>query len=166
MITTDQSQRLDWYVRKKTDASITITCLVGSSAFDLTGYVFIAEVFSFGNPTPILTMTEGAGITNGHATGVLVLALTDTQLNITGDDYFWILRTTAPDDTFWFNGQFTVNAALWDDATDSVVNLIVELGTQNVNAQISLSGGGLSNLDGGFPSNNYGATTGINGGTP
>src|SRR5258708_7567166 len=105
MITTDQSQRLDWYVRKKTDATITIICTLNSAAFDISSYTFVAEVFAYGNPTPILTPT----IVNGGVTGILTLSLTDTNLNIAADDYFWTLRTTAPNDNFWVNGQFTVN---------------------------------------------------------
>lgn len=136
MITSDQSQRLDWYVRKKTDASITITCTLNSAAFNLSAYTFIAEIFVFGNTTAILTPT----VTNGGASGILTFSLTDTQLDISPDAYFWIVRTTVPTDNFWFNGQFVVNGLLWDGATTSTASLVVSLGTQNVNLAVTLGG--------------------------
>lgn len=136
MITSDQSQRLDWYVRKKTDATITITCTLNSAAFNLSAYTFIAEIFVFGNNTAILTPT----VTNGGVSGILTFALTDTQLDISPDAYFWIVRTTAPTDNFWFNGQFVVNGLLWDGATTSTASLVVSLGTQNVNLAVTLGG--------------------------
>lgn len=141
-IQSDQSKRVNWYVRRKTDASISITCTLNNVAVDLSSYTFVCEVFPFGSSTAILTPT----VTNGGATGIVTLTLTDTQLSIIADDYFWILRTTAPSDNLWINGQFTVNSQLWDDATTSNVDLILNLGTQNINLTFALGIGGTGNV--------------------
>lgn len=139
-IYSDQSRQVNWVVRQNTDVSLTLTVTNNAAAFDISSYTFIAEMFTIGNPTAILTLTQGAGITNGGATGILTLALTNTQLNITADQYFWRLRTTAPTDYMWFNGVFDVNNYLWDGNANSSATIDITIGDTNIDLALTLAG--------------------------
>lgn len=142
IITSDQSKRVDWYVRRKTPASLTINVTDGVNPVNITGWTFVAEVFQFGGSTAILTPTVAI---NGP-TGQITLSLTDVNLTIPGDDYFWVLRRAAPTADFWLNGSFVVNSQLWDDATTSTVDLTLNLGNQVLNLTVSIQGYDLSAL--------------------
>lgn len=137
-IESDKSRQLKWVVREDTDVSLTITVTLSGSPFNLSSYTFVAEVFKIGGTTPILSLTQGSGITNNGAAGTLVLALTDTQLNITPNEYYWRLRTTAPTDNVWFNGVFQVNGYLYDSSEDNSVSVALTIGGDNVAVTLTL----------------------------
>ena len=138
-IYSDQSRQLDWYVREKTDATLTINITENSVAFNISSYTFIAEIFAVGGATPILSLTQGSGITNGGASGALTLALTDTQLTITPDQYFWKLRTTAPSDYLWLNGKFIVNGYVWDGDESSTATIALTVGNNTISLDLTLA---------------------------
>lgn len=141
-LTSDLSQQVNWVVREKTDSSLTLNVTLSSAAYDISSYVFIAEFYKVGSTTPFLSLTQGAGITNNGATGVLTIALTDTQLTITPDQYFWKLKTTSPTDNLWFNGSFTVNGYLWDGSNTSTTSVALTIGTTSVTVALTLAGTG------------------------
>lgn len=138
-IYSDQSRRVDWTVREKTDATLTITVTQNSSAFDLTSYTFIAEFFKIGATTPFLSLTQGSGVTNGTTTGIITLALTDTQLTINPDQYFWKLRTTSPTDYLWFNGQFVVNGYVWDGGSNYSTSVALTVAANNIDLSLVMA---------------------------
>ena len=137
----DQSRQVNWTVREDTDATMTITCTQNSVAYDTTSYTFIAEIYKVGATSALITLTQGSGITNGGATGIITLSLTDTQLNLTPGEYWWRLRTTAPTDNYWFNGKFVVNGYVWDGSTNSEVSVALTIGATNISLAITIAGG-------------------------
>lgn len=141
-IYSDQSRRVDWTVREITDATLTITVTDGGAAYNTSSTTFIAEVFKIGSTTALLTLSQGSGITNGGATGIITLSLTDTQLTLTPNEYFWKLRTTAPTDYLWLNGKFTVNGYTWDGGTDSTATIALTVGNNTISLELITSGGG------------------------
>lgn len=139
-IYSDQSRQVNWVVRQNTDVTLTLTVTESAVAYDLSSSTFIAEVFKIGNETAILTLTQGSGITNGGVTGILTLSLTNTQLNITADQYWWRLRTTAPTDYVWFNGVFDVNNYLWDGNANASASIALTIGNTNVDLALTVGG--------------------------
>lgn len=139
-IYSDQSRNVNWTVREKTDATLTVNVTLSDVAYNISSYTFIAEFFKIGTTSPFLTLTTGSGITNGGATGILTIALTDTQLTITPDQYFWKLRTTAPTDNLWFNGEFYVNGYVWDGGSDSTVTVALTIGNTTISLELIISG--------------------------
>jgi hypothetical protein len=141
-ISTDQSKNVNWRVREKTDNTLTINVTLAAVAYDISPFTFIADIFLVGSSTPFLSLTQGSGITNGGATGILTLSLTDTQLTISPDQYFWKLRTTSPTDTIWLNGQFIVNGYIWDGSTSSSLSIAISLGDNTLSLALTLGGAG------------------------
>lgn len=143
-IYSDQSQPVKWVVREKTDVSLTLTVTLSAAAYDLTSYTFVAEFFKVGNPTAFLTLTQGAGITNGGAAGTIILVLTDTQLTISPDQYFWRLKTTAPSDNVWFNGVFDVKGYISDVPGSSSATIPLTLGGDSLSVALTVASSGVS----------------------
>lgn len=140
-IYSDQSRQVNWNVREDTDASLTLTVTLASVAYNLSSYTFIAEFFKVSDRvTPFLTLNQGSGITNGGASGIITISLTDTQLNLDPNEYFWKLRTTAPTDNLWLNGKFVVNGYLWDGSTDSSANILLTIGGDNLSIALTIAG--------------------------
>lgn len=133
-LVTDISVYQPWIARKNADQSVTITFVDSNgAAFSLTPYTFIAELWRMGASSAFLTMTS----VNGGTSGVLALSLTNSQLNIApSKDYFWVLRTTAPTDSVWFTGPFTLNAATWNGSPTSSISQTVSL-SHNITATIT-----------------------------
>jgi hypothetical protein len=143
-IYSDQSRQANWFVRKKTDVTLSITVTQSSVAYDLSTTTFIAEFFQVNGIVPFLTLTQGSGITNGGATGIVTLALTDTQLDLIPNQYFWKLRTTAPTDYLWLNGVFQVNDYVWDGDGNSSATIDLTVGNNNIDLALTLAGGSLT----------------------
>lgn len=116
MIVSDQSRQVDWYVRKGSDVSLTITVTENNAPFDLDAFEFILEVFKVGSTTPEITLNELDGLTNNGPLGTLEVEILNVNLN--SDQYYWTLKTT--NDYLWLNGKFIVNDYLFDgDGNDS-----------------------------------------------
>lgn len=137
-IKSDLSQQVNWVVREKTDCSLSLAITLSSVAYDIATYTFIAEFYKVGVATPFLSVNP----TNGGATGILTINLTDTQLTIIPDQYFWKLKTTAPTDNLWFQGVFTVNGYIWDGASNSTTTVALTIGVTTLNVSLSIISGG------------------------
>jgi hypothetical protein len=139
----DQSRQVNWNVRKTDAVSLTLTITQSSVAFDISTYVFIAEFYKVGNLTPIITLTQGSGITNAGATGILTIALTGTQTTLSAGQYFWKLRTTSPTNNTWLNGTFIVNDYTFDSsATNYSATIALNTSGNNVNVALVIAGSG------------------------
>lgn len=158
-IVTDISQPLPWVARKAAPAQLTINCLQNGSVFNLSGYNFTAELWRVGGTSPVVSLTQGSGITNGGAAGTIVINYTQLQLDIAADSYRWYLKAVHPD-TFryqWLNGPFTLNGELYSGSSDQSVDLTINLGTITLDLSITLSGA----LSGWNDRGNFDASVGV-----
>lgn len=136
-IVTDISVYTPWVARKNAAASITITCVANSAAYNLSSRTFVAEVWRFGASSAFLTAT----VNNGGVTGIITISFTAAQLNIAASkDYFWVLRES--NGTVWFNGLFVLNSATWNGTPTTTITQTITLGGINISAAITLGGGG------------------------
>lgn len=128
----DISKQIDWYIRKKTDITLTLT-FTATGAYDLSSYTISSTVRNLSGTT-MLTPS----LVNGGATGIITLSITDTQSNIPQDEYFWSLSITDPDQYMLINGRFIVNDFTWDsEQTNSTNSVIVDIGGTNVTISAS-----------------------------
>lgn len=139
-IYSDQSQPVKWVVRESTDVSLTLTVTLSSAAYNLSTYTFVAEFFKVGSSTAFLTLTQGSGITNGGAAGTIILAITDTQLTVDPNQYFWRLKTTAPTDNVWFNGVFDVQGYISDVPSSSSATVALTIGGDTLSVALTIAG--------------------------
>ena len=109
----DRSQQVNWYVRKNTDVTLTLT-FTSSGAYDIAALTFLPRVYNLSGIT-ILTPSQ----VNGGANGILTLSLTNTQTNITADEYWWRLDITDPYDYAIINGTFQINDFVWDSGNEN-----------------------------------------------
>jgi hypothetical protein len=120
----DRSSRLDWVIRRAQDVELLLTFTSGGSAYDTTNATITAEIKR--GTTVVLTPT----IVNGGVTGLVNLQLTNTQTDITGDQYFWSIKIQNPAgfDMMMINGIFHINEFLWDSENinqDSTVQITI-----------------------------------------
>lgn len=122
------------------DHSFTITVTEGGLPYDLSAEDFIAELFKPGSTVPVLTLTEGAGITNNGATGILNVDYTHEQLSsIPPATYFWKFRSEGANYMEWLNAQFNLTDGRFDDdQAGNDVALEINLGDNNINLDITL----------------------------
>jgi hypothetical protein len=104
----DKSRQVNWFVRRNTDAVITLT-FTASGIYDTSGLTLTCGVYKT-NGQLVFSPT----ISNGGANGVVTLTITNTQSNIVPDEYFWKLSTSTPSDLLLLQGIFTINDSLWD----------------------------------------------------
>ncbi len=133
-LTSDLSQQVNWTVREKTDCSLTLNCLVSGVAHDTSAFTFVAEFYKVGATSPFLSINP----TNGGVTGVITIPVTDTQLTITPEQYWWKLKTTAPTDNLWFQGIWKVNGYLWDGASSSSASVSLTIGDTTIDVELTL----------------------------
>ena len=127
----DRSQQVNWTVRQGTDVTLTCT-FTSSGAYDLSSYTIAATVSDLKGNT-VLSPT----VSNGGANGILTLTLTNTQTNLTGNQYFWNLSITDPVDFCLINGIFEVNDFVWDsENTNNTGTITVDISGTTVTISI------------------------------
>lgn len=105
----DKGKQLDWTVRRSTDITLTLTfASYNTSVLTLTSFVYSGDNVVI---TPV--------IANGGITGIVTLALTNTQTNVEENEYFWVLKTSTPVDQVLFQGIFKVNDFTFDSENDN-----------------------------------------------
>jgi len=140
-ITTDRSKQVIWNARKANDQSITLLFQESSVDFDITNYTFTLGIYRQVDSTAIITLTQGSGLTNGGVNGELLVTFTDTQLDITPDEYFLRLSYVHSGNNYLLlNGKFIVNNGYWDGAVTTSTTITVSLATTEVTMNVSLPG--------------------------
>lgn len=107
---------------------------------DLTTYVFTLDIYSNSNTlgTPKLSLTEGAGITNNGASGVLNILLTKAQAEaLKGNDFFYVLKYTVDGTT-----QRKYQGALTLQTGNNPASSLFE-----TSAEVMLGGTGVVDID-------------------
>lgn len=99
-IITDLSVQKEWVARRGSDNHFTIT-FTNSGAFNISGYVFVLNIRKIGANTQELQLTEGNGLTNNGATGILNVLLSeeDTE-DLLAQSYFYSLEYTVGGNTY------------------------------------------------------------------
>lgn len=127
----DRSQQVNWTIRQSTDVTLTLT-FTSSGAYNIAALTFVATVSDLKDNT-VLTPT----VTNGGATGILTLGLTNSQTNITGNQYYWDLNITSPYNYTLINGIFEVNDFVWDsENTNNTGSISVDINGTTVTISI------------------------------
>jgi hypothetical protein len=143
-IVTDLSVNNQWNLRQGDDNSFTITFVDSvPAAFDTSNYVFTMRITAFNSKaTPIITLTEGAGITNGGATGILTFTLTAAQTASFVNSYYYEIDCVFPDTTnhVLFQGKAVISEYEYTGAVSTALTATVNLSGSNVTATITLSG--------------------------
>jgi len=132
MESSDKSKQVDWYVRKNTDVSITIT-FTASGVYNTSVLTLACGVYRGTN------LVFSPTIVNGGVTGIVTLSATNTQTGIVEDEYFWRLSTSAPLDMVILQGTFKINDYLWDGGENASGAVIVDINGTNVTLTIAIA---------------------------
>lgn len=151
IVSTDQSRNVKMVFRKGEGRPITFQFLVGRHDHDISELEFLFQVFEIDGTIPIFELTEGDGLTNEGATGVLLLDPNDDDVDIDEKSYEYKLKITSPYTKTLFNSLFVVNnsppqAFMGSDSA----TIELSLGDSIVEVNVTLAEGGstdLSNLD-------------------
>lgn len=91
MVNTDLSINTKWIARRHSENLFTLT-FTTVGAFNIAGYTFTLTIRRIGADSSELQLTQGEGITNGGASGILTVDLSeDNSDSLNGDDFFYEL---------------------------------------------------------------------------
>lgn len=140
-IVTDYGVNYNWKGYKNGHNSFTITFTSGGAAFDLSSYAFTLSIRVPGSPANKLQLTEGSGVTNGGATGILSIALTQTQASTTlpRSDYFYELTFVKDSLTYRvIQGMLTLSSETNPASTATSISADITLAGTDVNVAITI----------------------------
>lgn len=114
--------------------------------FDISDYVFSFHLREFGDATMtnILTLTEGAGLTNDGASGDLDALITANQTaSLNPETYFWIMLVVDPDTRTMgvFNGSFKLVSETYDGDITTTVDGTINLAGNTISVTVNFPGG-------------------------
>ena len=126
-IVTDLAVKTSWNVASGFKNTFTITVTEGGSAYSLASRTFSLQIRKIGSETNFVNLTEGSGITNGGATGILTIVLTAAQSATLGNEnYLWQL-TCITDETRWLSGTVEATTGVYDGDTATALSASVSL---------------------------------------
>lgn len=126
IINTDLGKDLEWKAYRYGYNEVKFLLTQNGSPFDITDYEFELVFREPGKSVEVLKLDEDGGITNGGATGVLTVSLTDSSISsdLKKDRYFFELRYIKDDKQFRF--------------TQGYIELQKERNKANTNAEVSM----------------------------
>lgn len=141
MINTDLGRRQEWRAVKGFDNQFTLTFLNNGVAFDTSNYVFAVSIRKIGDSENVVELTEGDGVTNGGASGIVTILLNETDSNIVAKGYFYEIT--------YVNGSFTnrllqgtLNLVSQENQDNTNQSLTLNVSLSGTNVQLSLTLGG------------------------
>lgn len=143
-IVTDISVNKNWQARKGYHNPFTFTFTNNASAFNISGYTFSLQVRRFGSTTNLINLTQGSGLTNGGATGVLTGQINAAATSsMSANEYYWQLTVVQPDTYSYvlFNGTFVLHDETYTGSLTSAVSVAVNLTGSDVDVTVTLVGG-------------------------
>jgi hypothetical protein len=168
-IVTHLGQDYNWVGFKNGYNTFTATFTSSGSAFNISTYTFTVNIRRHGQSAALLTLTEGSGITNGGATGILTIALTQAQAStiLPGDFYYYEILYTKDAKVYSFlQGGLTLSSeSNPGDTTTSLAITSINLAGTTVSAAVTLAGDEVVNIDGGTSDSIYTGITALDGGT-
>jgi len=140
MINTYISVQREWIAGRGFNNSLTITFTIGGVAFNISTYTFSVAIRRIGGETNVLSLTQGSGITNGGANGILSIQLTKAQTEtIDADSYFYSINYTVGGLPYsLFHGTFNLLKDYNPETIDNSIDVAVSLAGTNVDANVSL----------------------------
>jgi hypothetical protein len=140
-INTDLSSQYQWLIRQGAHNTFTVTFTNSAVAFDISSYVFTLSIRPIGSSTNSLQLTQGAGITNSGATGILTIDITSTQSTALSGSYFYEITYVKSTKTFGLiHGTADVIKTYNSASATSSLSLSVSLAGTNISAAITLAG--------------------------
>jgi hypothetical protein len=140
MIVTDLSKPQEWIAARGFNNSFTITATLSGSAFDLSAYTFTVNFRRIGGTANVLQLTQGSGITNGGASGIVTILLTaaNSQL-IDANSYFYEIDYTVGGLPYrLLHGTFNLISEYNGQPTTTSVSIPINLAGTDVNLAVSL----------------------------
>lgn len=138
-IVTDLAVKTPWQVASGFKNTFTITATLAAAAYSLAGRTFSLQIRKIGSETNLFNLTQGSGITNGGASGILTIVLTAAQSATLGNNnYFWQL-SVAEDETRWLHGTITATTGIYDGELATNLTAAVTLTGTAVTLDISLA---------------------------
>lgn len=142
-IVTHLGQNYPWISYKNGHNQFTVNFTLNGSAYDISTFTFTVNIRKVGDSTNQLSLTQGSGVTNGGVTGLLTIALTQTQSMTTlpGDFYFYEIIYVKSSKTYsLFQGQLNLLAESNSSSTSTSITAAVSLAGTALTADVSLSG--------------------------
>lgn len=124
VINTDLSIQRSWYARKGFNNQFAIT-FTNSGSFDISAYTFVLNIRKTGDSSNLLQLTQGSGLTNGGATGILNVQVTAAQ------------TASLATQSYYFEINYTVSGLLYG-LMHGTLNLISQYNNENINESITL----------------------------
>ncbi len=167
-IVTHLGQNYPWIAYKNGHNSFTISFIESSLPFDISNLTFTLNIRKIGDSTNQLQLTQGSGLTNGGASGVLSIALTQAQASTTlpGDFYFYEIIYVNSSKTYAaFQGQLNLLSESNSTSTSTSITASISLAGTALTATITaLSPYESAEIDGGSAASVYLTSQSINGG--
>jgi hypothetical protein len=134
----------DWICYKNGANRMTLTFTENSVAKDMSAYTFVVNIRKWGSSTNELQLTQGGGITNGGATGIVTIDLTKTQASTTlpGDSYFYEVVYTYDSKEYALlqKGLQLLAQGNSEDTTTSLSFTVTLAGASEVDVAVTLVG--------------------------
>ncbi len=156
-IITDLSTGKPWLARKGMNNQFTLTFTNSGAAFNISSYTFVLNIRKIGSSSNVIQLTQGSGLTNGGASGILTVQLSasNTAILRQASYYYEINYTVSTQSYGLIHGTLTLVNQYNSEDVNSSINLSVSLAGTNLNLSITLAGSG-----GGGGSSSWGAITG------
>ena len=140
MINTDLSIQKRWVARRSFNNSFTLTITSGGSAYNVTSYTFVANIRKIGASTNSLQLTQGLGITNGGATGIVTIQLSasNSETLTVGSYYYEVNYTVSTLSYGLLHGTFDLLNQYNPENENNAVSIDVNLAGTDVNVAINL----------------------------
>lgn len=141
MINTYISVQKEWVAGRGFNNVFTITFTLNGSAFNISAYTFAVAIRRIGGETNVLSLTQASGITNGGATGILTIQVTEANSEtIDADSYFYSIDYTVGG-LFYslFHGTFNLLKEYNPNTINNSVTVPVSLAGTAVSAEVTLA---------------------------
>ena len=140
IIAADRAKNVRMRFRKGEGKVITFNFLEDSNAYNISGFIFVLQVFAIDGTSPLFALTEGEGLVNNGATGALVATVTDDQVDLDPKTYVWKLRIISPYKFTCFDALFAINdSPITDDEELTDITVPISLGDIVVNINLTLT---------------------------
>lgn len=141
-IVTDLSVNVAWNVASGYKNTFTITATLNGSAYSLASRAFSLQIRKIGSESNFINLTEGSGITNAGASGILTIVLTAAQAATLGNDNYFYQLTCITDETRWINGTINSTTGTYTGELATELTAEISLTGTAVTLELVLGGGG------------------------